>query len=59
MATDPVDYEEMAAEQHRCLETQQLLGGTSLKLASARQALNAWLETFPPALFAPIQKSYF
>jgi hypothetical protein len=30
---DPVDFEEMAAEQNRCLETQHLLGGTSLKLA--------------------------
>jgi hypothetical protein len=25
-AADPVDFEEMAAEQHLCLETQQLLG---------------------------------
>jgi hypothetical protein len=31
--TDPVDFEEMAAEQHHCPETQRLLGGTSLKLA--------------------------
>jgi hypothetical protein len=30
---DPVDFEEMAAEQSRCPETQRLLGGTSLKLA--------------------------
>jgi hypothetical protein len=45
-AADPVDYEEMAAEQHRCPETQRLLGGTSLKLA--------WLETFPLALFTPL-----
>ncbi len=30
---DPVDFEEMAAEQNRCPETQRLLGGTSLKLA--------------------------
>jgi hypothetical protein len=28
-----VDFEEMAAEQNCCLETQRLLGGTSLKLA--------------------------
>jgi hypothetical protein len=33
MAADPVDYEEMATEQHRCPETQRLLGSTSLKLA--------------------------
>jgi hypothetical protein len=32
-AVDPVDFEEMAAEQNRCLEKQRLLGGTSLKLA--------------------------
>ncbi len=30
---DPVDFEEMAAEQNRCPETQRLLGGSSLKLA--------------------------
>jgi hypothetical protein len=30
---DPVDFEEMAAEQNHCPETQRLLGGTSLKLA--------------------------
>jgi hypothetical protein len=33
LATDPVDFEEMAAEQNRCPETRRLLGGTSLKLA--------------------------
>jgi hypothetical protein len=32
-AADPVDFEQMAAEQNRCPETQRLLGGTSLKLA--------------------------
>ncbi len=32
-AADPVDFEEIAAEQSRCPETQHLLGGTSLKLA--------------------------
>jgi hypothetical protein len=32
-AADPVDFEEMAAEQNHCLETQRLLGSTSLKLA--------------------------
>ncbi len=30
---DPVGFEEMAAEQNRCPETQRLLGSTSLKLA--------------------------
>jgi hypothetical protein len=32
-AADPVDFEEMAAEQNRCAETQRLLGSTSFKLA--------------------------
>ncbi len=32
-SADPVDFQEMAAEQSRCPETQRLLGGTSLKLA--------------------------
>jgi hypothetical protein len=32
-SADPVDFEEMTAEQNHCLETQRLLGGTSLKLA--------------------------
>ncbi len=51
---DPVDFEEMAAKQNRCAETQLLLGGTSLKLAFARQALNAWLVTFPLAFSAQL-----
>jgi hypothetical protein len=54
LVADPVDFKEMAAEQHSCPEMHQLLGGTSLKLAFARQALNAWLETFPSTLFAPL-----
>jgi hypothetical protein len=32
-AADPVDLEELAAEQNCCAETQHLLGGSSLKLA--------------------------
>jgi hypothetical protein len=32
-AADQVDFEEMAVEQNCCLETQRLLGSTSLKLA--------------------------
>jgi hypothetical protein len=32
-AADPVDFEEVAAVQNRCPETQRLLGSTSLKLA--------------------------
>jgi hypothetical protein len=38
-AADPVDYEEMAAKQHRCLETQRLLAGTSLKAVACAKAL--------------------
>ncbi len=49
---DPVDFEEIAAEQNRCPETQRLLGGTPLNWLSARQALKAWLEMFPQAIFA-------
>jgi hypothetical protein len=33
LAADPVDFEEMAAEQNHCPETQRLLGGTSLQSA--------------------------
>jgi hypothetical protein len=33
VATDPVDFEEMATEENHCAETQRLLCGTSLKLA--------------------------
>jgi hypothetical protein len=32
-AADPVDFEQMAAKQKHCPETQRLLGGTTLKLA--------------------------
>ncbi len=32
-AADPVDFEEMAAEENRYPETHHFLGGTSLKLA--------------------------
>jgi hypothetical protein len=32
-AADPVDFEEMAAKQNSCPDTQHLLGGISLKLA--------------------------
>jgi hypothetical protein len=49
-----VDFEEMAAEQNRCPETQHLLGGQPLNWLSARQALNAWLEMFPQAIFAQL-----
>jgi hypothetical protein len=44
-ATDPVDFEEMAAEQYRCAETQHLLSAHPSNLLSARQTPNAWLVT--------------
>jgi hypothetical protein len=46
MVADPVDYKEMAAEQHCCLETLRLLGAHPSNYFSARQVLNAWLESF-------------
>jgi hypothetical protein len=54
VAADPVDFEEMAAKQNCCPETQRLLGGTSLNWLSTRQALNAWLEMFPRAISAQL-----
>jgi hypothetical protein len=52
-AADPVDFEEMAAEQHCCPETQCLLCCTSLKLAfcqtgTQRQAGDVSTGTFHP-----------
>jgi hypothetical protein len=44
----------MATKQNCCPETQHLLGGTSLKLAFARQSLNAWLKMFPLAIFTQL-----
>ena len=35
-AVDPIDFEEMAAKQARCPETQRLLGGSSLQIGSRR-----------------------
>jgi hypothetical protein len=56
-AADTVDFEEMAAKQNSCPETQSLLGGTSLKLAFRQTVLNAWLEMFPQAIFAQLSPS--
>jgi hypothetical protein len=56
-AADPVDFEEMAAEQHRCPETQRLLGGTSLKIAfrqTGAQCLDGDVST---STFRPIVPS--
>jgi hypothetical protein len=54
LPADPVDFKEMAANQNRCPETQCLLGGTTLKLAFVRQALNTSLEIFPQAIFTQL-----
>jgi hypothetical protein len=59
-----VDYEEMAADQHRCLETQQLLGGTSLKLAfrqtgAQRLAGDISTGTFRPIVPLKFRKAIF
>jgi len=36
-AVEPIDFEEMAAEQTRCGETQGLLGGSAIKVVSRRE----------------------
>ncbi len=53
-AADPVDYEEMAAEQHRYLETQRLLGGTSLKLAFRQTCAQRLAGDISTGTFRPI-----
>jgi hypothetical protein len=52
-AAAPVDFEEMAAEQNSCPETQRLLGGKSLKFAfrqtgAQRLAGDIYTGTFRP-----------
>jgi hypothetical protein len=54
MAADPVDYEEMAAEQHRCLETRRLLGSTPLKLAFRQTGAQRLAEDVSTGTFRPI-----
>jgi hypothetical protein len=63
-AADPVDYEEMAAEQNRCAETQRLLGGTSHKLAfrqtgAQRLAGDVSTGTFCPVVPLKFRKDIF
>jgi hypothetical protein len=53
-AADPVYYEEMAAEQHRCLKTQRLLGRTSLKLAFCQTGAQCLAGDVSTGLFCPI-----
>ncbi len=58
------DFEEMAAMQNRCLETQRLLGGTSLKLAfrqtgAQRLAGNISTGNFRPIVPLKFRKDIF
>jgi hypothetical protein len=54
VAADPVDYEEMAPEQNRSVETQRLLGSTSLKLAFRQTAAQRVAGEVSPGIFHPI-----
>jgi hypothetical protein len=63
-AADPVDFEEMAAEQNRCPEMQRLLGGTSLQLAfqqtgAQRLAGDVSTGNFHPIVPNKFRKKYF
>jgi hypothetical protein len=53
-AADPVDFEEMAAEQNRCPETQRLLGGTSLKWAFRQTGAQRLADDISTGIFRPI-----
>jgi hypothetical protein len=60
LAADPVDFEEMSLEQKRCLETQHLLGGTSLKLAFRQTpGWRRFHRQFSPNCSSQIQKKHF
>jgi hypothetical protein len=59
-----VDFEEMAAKQHHCLETQRLLSSTSLKLAfrqtgAQRLAGDVSTGTFCPIVPLKFRKAIF
>jgi hypothetical protein len=53
-AADPVDFEEMAAEQNHCPETQRLVGGTSLKLAFCQTGAQHLAGDVSTAIFAQL-----
>jgi hypothetical protein len=53
-AADPVDFEEMAAEQSHCPEVQRLLGGTSLKLAFRQTGAQRMAGDISTGSFRPI-----
>jgi hypothetical protein len=50
----PVDYEEMAVEQNRCMETQRLLSNTSFKLAFCQTAAQCLACDVSTGVFRPI-----
>ncbi len=52
---DLVDYEEMAAEQHCCPETQRLLGGTFLKLAFCQKCAQHLAGDVSTGTFRPLK----
>jgi hypothetical protein len=58
-AADPVDFEEMAAEQNRCIETQRLLCGTSLKLAFGQTGAQCLAGIFMPIVPLKFRKDIF
>jgi hypothetical protein len=62
-AEDPVDFEEMAAEQNCCPKTQRLLGGTSLKLAfrqtGAQHLTRCFHRQFSPNCSLKFRKNIF
>jgi hypothetical protein len=53
-AADLVNFKEMAAEQQRCPETQQLLGGTSLKIAFCQTGAQRMAGDISTGTFCPI-----
>jgi hypothetical protein len=57
-AADPVDFEEMASKQHRCPETQRLLGGTSLKLAFRQKGTQRLAGDISTGTFRPIWRLF-
>jgi hypothetical protein len=54
VAANPVDYEEIAAEQNCCAETQRLLGGTSLKLAFHQKGAQQLAGDVSTGAFRPV-----
>jgi hypothetical protein len=53
-AADPVDFEEMAAEQNHCAETQCCLGSTCLKLAFRQAGTQRLAGDVSTGVFRPI-----